>query len=47
MNRIEATAEQALTGISSPKKEIVVVSGSSGLIGSALIRKLAGKYQVI
>lgn len=29
------------------KKDIVVVSGSSGLIGSALIKKLAGKYQVI
>ncbi len=47
MNATEVTAVQKPTGISIPKKEIVVVSGSSGLIGSALIKKLAVKYQII
>jgi nucleoside-diphosphate-sugar epimerase len=47
MNSIETMMAQKPTGIPVTKKEIVVVSGSSGLIGSALIKKLAGKYQLI
>ncbi len=44
---VPATVWPVPSGISTPKKEIVVVSGSSGLRGSALIKKLAGKYQII
>jgi nucleoside-diphosphate-sugar epimerase len=47
MNSVETMVAQKPTGIPNTKKEIVVISGSSGLIGSALIRKLAGKYQLI
>ncbi|NDP22115.1 MAG: NAD(P)-dependent oxidoreductase [Paludibacter sp.] len=28
-------------------KELIIVTGSSGMIGSALIHKLAEKYQVV
>jgi nucleoside-diphosphate-sugar epimerase len=44
---METMARQKHSGISTTKKEVVVVSGSSGLIGSALIKKLTGKYQLI
>lgn len=47
MNTTEPATIQSIKGISIPEKQLVVVSGSSGLIGSALIKKLAGKYQVI
>jgi len=44
---VPVTVWVVASGISIPKKEIEIVSGSSGLIGSALIIKLAGKYQII
>lgn len=40
-------APSVISNKSTPEKEIVVVSGSSGLIGSALIKRLAGRYQLI
>ena len=42
-----AAAPSVVTNTPASEKEIVVVSGSSGLIGSALIKRLAGKYQLI
>lgn len=42
------TAEvQNPKGISIPKNEIVIVSGSSGLIGTSIINELSKRYQVI
>jgi len=34
-------------GVHNTNKEVVIVTGSSGMIGSALIHKLAEKYQVV
>lgn len=47
MNATETITAQSTKGISIPEKQLIVVSGSSGLIGSALIKKLVGKYQLI
>jgi len=35
------------TGDRNNNKELIIVSGSSGMIGSALIHKLAKKYHVV
>lgn len=44
---VEKAVIQKTKGISVAKKEIIVVSGSSGLIGTALIKALAGRYTII
>lgn len=44
---IKEAVTQKPAGISIPKKEIIVVSGSSGLIGTAVIKALAGRYTII
>lgn len=43
----EETRSQKAIGISIPQKEVIVVSGSSGLIGTAVIKALAGRYTII
>lgn len=34
-------------GVQNPEKEIVIVTGSSGLVGTAVIKKLAGQYRLV
>lgn len=47
MNGVKETVLQKPQGISIPKKEVIVVSGSSGLIGTAVIKGLAGRYTIV
>lgn len=47
MNDIKASEEISASNTATSRKDVIVVSGSSGLIGTALIHKLAKKYQIV
>lgn len=47
MNDIRSTAETIKVQSATQKKDIIVVSGSNGLIGSALINRITESFQVV
>ena len=47
MNGIQTNEETAKSNSATARKEVIVVSGSSGLIGTSLIHRLAKQYQVV
>lgn len=47
MNDLKTLEEMDTSNMYASKKDVIIVSGSSGLIGTSLIHQLAKKYQIV